>query len=329
MISAIKKAIIKLLDVSGGFRALQWYNRKKPLILMYHRITDEPFCAGLAPAEFERHLVYVKKHFRVVPISQLLEEVANNQVKPYTIALTFDDGHADFFHNAWPLLQKYKLPASLYVTTGFVDGNYWLWPDLLKYIIVHNQQHTLHIPGGGQVAADNQTFISNWHKLGDYCLTLDTEERKRFLQNLARQCAVEIPSSPISPFAGVSWDQLRSMCAEGLDVGSHTVTHPILSKLGYAEIEQELLQSAARIKEQLNVTAKGLCYPNGRLIDITPQVIECAKAQGYEYGLLARNIPIQTGDLFRIGRLAANANFDYFRWTLSYRQKPEDHSYIN
>lgn len=329
MMSAIKKAIIKFLDICGGFHALQWYNRKKPLILMYHRITDEAYCAGLAPAEFEKHLDYVRKHFRVVPISQLLHEVASNQVKPYTLALTFDDGHADFFHCAWPLLQQFKLPASLYVTTGFIDGDCWLWPDLLKYIIIHNQQDTINIPGTGQVAANNNNFISNWHKLGDYCLTLDTEERKRFLNTLARQCVVEIPSSPVPPFASVNWDQLRSMCAQGLNVGSHTVTHPILSKLDYTCIEQELSQSAARIKEQLNLTAKGLCYPNGRLIDITPQVVDCAKAQGYEYGLLARNLPIQTEDFFRIGRLAANANFDYFRWTLSYRQKPEDHSYIN
>ncbi len=329
MMYAIKKAIIKLLDISGGFRALQWYNRNKPLILMYHRITDEAYCAGLAPAEFEKHLAYVSKYFRVVSIEQLLQEQASNQVKPYTLALTFDDGHADFFHHAWPLLQRYNLPASLYVTTGFIDRDYWLWPDHLKYIIIHNQQDSITIPGAGKVAANKDNFISNWHKLGDYCLTLDTEERKRFLNNLAQQCAVEVPSSPVSPFAGVSWDQLRIMCAQGLDVGSHTVTHPILSKLDYTRIEQELSQSAARIKEQLNVTTKGLCYPNGRLIDITPQVIECAKAQGYEYGLLARNLPIQGDDVFRIGRLAANANFDYFRWTLSYRQKPEDHSYIN
>jgi peptidoglycan/xylan/chitin deacetylase (PgdA/CDA1 family) len=296
---------------------------------MYHRITDAAYCAGLSPAEFEKHLRYVSKHFRVIPISQLLHELTINQVKPYTVALTFDDGHADFFQHAWPLLQHYKLPASLYVTTGFIDGNCWLWPDLLKYIIIHNRHDNITIPGPGKVLANENLIISNWHQLGDYCLTLDTEERDHFLIHLAQQCDVEIPVSPVEPFAGVTWDQLRRMRDQGLEVGSHTVTHPILSKLDYPLVEQELAQSAARIKEQLKVMPTGLCYPNGRLIDITPQVIDCARKLGYEYGLLARNIPIEARDLFHIGRLAANANFDYFRWTLSYRQKPQDHSYIN
>jgi peptidoglycan/xylan/chitin deacetylase (PgdA/CDA1 family) len=329
MISAAKKAIIKALDVLGGFRALQWYNRNRPLILMYHRITDEPYCAGLAPAEFEKHLAFVTRYFRVVPIKQLLQEVATNQVKPYTLALTFDDGHADFFQHAWPLLQKYQLPASLYITTGFVDGACWLWPDLLKYIIMHNRKDFIAIPGSGNLITTKDFILKNWHRLGDYCLTLDTEERNQFLANLAQQCDVAIPASPVQPFAGVTWDQLRSMRDQGLEVGSHTVTHPILSKLDYPLIEQELAQSAARIKEQLNQMPTGLCYPNGRPIDITPQVVECARRLGYEYGLLARNISIEARDLFHIGRLAANDNFDYFRWTLSYRQKPRDHSYIN
>lgn len=327
--SAIKKSLIKLFDKLGIFRLLQWHNRNQPLILMYHRITDEQHAAGLAPQEFEKQIAYIAQRFRVVPINILLNELREGTQKPFTLALTFDDGHADFYQQAWPILRKYKLPASLYVTTGFVDGSHWLWPDLLKYILIHNQQSELVVEGVGTILTRGASLQNAWHMLGDYGLTLTTDTRNNFLNKLATQAGVAIPTSPQSPFAAVSWSQLQEMQAQGLDVGSHTVSHPILSTLDTNTLIRELQVSADAISAHLGKTPIGLCYPNGRLIDINPTVITYAQQTGYQYGLLGRNIPLEKSNPFLIGRLAANTNFTYFKWSLARREKSQEQNYIN
>ncbi len=155
--STFKRIAIKLIERLGGFKILQWYNRSTPLVLMYHRVIDKPFIYGLSPAQFERQIAYIAKRFRVVSMNTLIEEIKNDAIQPYTIALTFDDGHYDFYESAWPILQKYQIPASLYVTTDFINGNLWLWPDLLKYALLNNTRASVDLPPLGKIllTADN------------------------------------------------------------------------------------------------------------------------------------------------------------------------------
>lgn len=295
---------------------------------MYHRIIDKPFIAGLSPAEFEKQIAYIAKHFRVVPIETLLDEINRNSVKPFTVALTFDDGHYDFYTHAWPILKKYQLPASLYVTTGFVDGALWLWPDLLKFAMLNSVNKTVFLPSLGEVSLNAENLSSSWHKLGDYCLTLTTDKRQEFIEQLAQTAAVTLPPAPVAPFTPVSWQQLDEMQKEGLDIGSHTISHPILSSLSEQHSHNELLESGRNIAQHLGRFPRGICYPNGRPADVNEKVITQAKAIGYTYGLLARNTIIDKKNPFLIGRLASHSDFDYFKWTLCRHAPEQQHNYI-
>jgi peptidoglycan/xylan/chitin deacetylase (PgdA/CDA1 family) len=319
--------MLRVIENLGGFAFMQWKNNHKPLVLMYHRIIDEPNIGGLSPHIFEQQIAYICEHFRVVPIATLLDELKNNSLKPYTLAITFDDGHYDFYENAWPILQKYKVPASLYITTGFVSASHWLWPDLLKYILDNNQYHELQIEPFGTIKT-YANLQQSWHKLGDYCLTLSAEKRNAFLRDLATAANVTTPNAPIKPYTAVTWQQLAQMQTEGLDVGSHTVSHPILSSLNDENLTYELERSAADIKQHLGTTPQGICYPNGRPEDINNNVIDFAQKAGYRYGLMGRKMPIHNERLFMIGRLAAHKSFDYFKWTLSRRQTDISDTYL-
>jgi peptidoglycan/xylan/chitin deacetylase (PgdA/CDA1 family) len=139
---------------------------------------------------------------------------------------------------------------------------------------------------------------------------------------------VPILNSPQSPFHAVTWPQLTEMVNEGLAVGSHTVTHPILSSLSVEELHYELATSAITIHQHLGIPPTGICYPNGRPEDINEDVIKTAKQLGYTYGLMGRNSKFNPKRTFKIGRIAANKDFFYFKWTLARRKQDIPGSYI-
>ncbi len=324
-----KQFLLQLVESCGGLKLLRWHNRLRPQVIMYHRITDAPYTSGLSPIEFEKQINYLRNHFRVVPIETLLQELKTDSLQPYTIAITFDDGHRDFYEYAWPILKKYNLPASLYVTTGFVNGDVWLWPDRLKFVMINSSNKQISIDPLGHLSFEPQKFALSWNLLGDYCLTLTSELREAFINKLALIAGCDVPAQPTAPFFPVTWDQLKEMVADGLDVGSHTVTHPILSGLDYKTITQELVSSAQIINRELGYKVHGICYPNGRLSDINDEVIQCAEQCGYSYGLLARNYPILARSQYLIGRLATNADFNYFKWLLNRHSTEQRQQYFN
>jgi len=320
--------VLHTIEFLGGFGFLRYIHRNTPIILMYHRIYNDEFVSGLEPLQFEKQIAYIKKNFNVLPIKELIEDLNNNKIKPYSLALTFDDGHFDFYTSAWPILKKYNLPASLYITTGFVDGTTWLWPDLIKYILLNSKVESLTVAGLGTIPIAKSSHHTSWHKLGDHCLTLPAEERNRLILQLATDSQVSILNTPQAPFNSVTWLQLKEMSQEGLIVGSHTVTHPILSSLSIQSLRNELMESAQTIERNLGILPVGICYPNGRPEDINEVVIDEAKRAGYTHGLMGRNTKLDKARNFKIGRLAANKDFFYFKWTLARRKQDLTDSYL-
>lgn len=315
--SYIKQKILHALDAIGGTRLLRRANRKRPRILMYHRIIDQAFVAGLPPEQFDQQMAYLSKHYRVIPVEQLISELKGDNVKPYTVSLTFDDGHLDFYTTTWPILKKYNLPATLYLATGFVSNECWLWPDYLRYTLLHSKKETIRMPEYGNLSLSPDTVLKTWSKLGDAGLKMNKENRKQFLDELEKAADVVVPPSPEPPFAPVNWDQVREMQSEGLDVGSHTVSHPILSKLTQEEVSGELGESYQRISEELGNPPKGICYPNGMVKDINAIVLEKAQEIGYEYGLLACDTELNINEPMLLGRLPAPRSADSLRLVLS------------
>lgn len=326
--STIKKILLHMIESLGGFQLLRRIKKNDPVILMYHRILQDEFINGLTPQEFEQQIAYISRNFNVVSIEDLLRDVKNNCVQPFSLALTFDDGHYDFYSNAWPILKKHNLPASLYVTTGFVDGTTWLWPDLLKYILLNSNEVILNVEHLGDISTLAKDHHISWHKLGDHCLTLSVEARNTLLFKLADDAKISVSETPQPPFHSVTWPQLQEMSTEGLVVGSHTVTHPILSSLSVENLHYELAASASAIQQHLGAAPAGICYPNGRPEDINEGVIKAAELKGYTYGLMGRSSKLNPTRVFKIGRIAANKDFFYFKWTLARRKQDNPVSYI-
>jgi len=288
----------------------------KANVLMYHRIVNGISTPGVSSHAFEEHLKFLSKFYKVVSIDEIISDRKNGTVNSKKIALTFDDGYFDFYTQAWPLLKKYNLHASIYITTDFINGDMWMWPDKIRELLQKSTIRQIKLSALGNLCLDDQSVEKNWNIIADYCLKLTIEERENFFVELTNLLQINLPKTPTQQYTGVTWQQLIEMQEEGLDVGSHTLTHPILTRVSSEELEIELKKSKQIIEEKLHIEINGICYPNGMHSDISAKVIEVVKRCNYQYGLVAYNDNTKEIDLYKIDRLAASENLASFAFSL-------------
>ena len=111
----------------------------KGLILMYHRVAEleiDPWSLSVTPQNFGEHLEVLQKHYHPLSLQQLVEALRGNKRPDRAVVVTFDDGYADNFYNAKPLLEKYNIPATFFISTGFIGQNREFWWDELERLLL-------------------------------------------------------------------------------------------------------------------------------------------------------------------------------------------------
>jgi len=319
----MKQIIKKLARYSGLFRLSCWTNRNLLTILMYHGISRPNDNHGLTNFEgkhrnldeFEQHLELFTKY--CTPIF-LEAAILNRNLPPNPIVLTFDDGYKNNYTYAFPLLKKYEVPATIFVTTGFVDQTNYIWPDQLEFIIdraqsknidfhYENDQITLEL-------SSDEEKMKTIRSIKDHLKTFSEPKKLLFLDKLQKALGVEYDWDKIpSLLLPLTWDQIREMKESGLiSIGSHTVTHPILSKCTHEEQRKELMVSQQRITEELGEKCVLFAYPNGRVADYNQDTIRLLKEFGY-WGAVTTNVGYVDGsnrDKFQLNRFGSGGNLD-------------------
>jgi peptidoglycan/xylan/chitin deacetylase (PgdA/CDA1 family) len=243
------------------------------------------------------------------------------------VAFTLDDGYADQAEVAAPIFAEFECPATIFVTTGFLDGALWFWWDQITYafdasarerIVVEldrgPQTFDLGAPGSRNGAA--RRFIA-------LCKSVADVEKQEMIRRLARAAEVDLPSQPPEQYAPMSWEQLTRWESRGISFGPHTVTHPILARADDAESRREIVESWRRLQSKAGSPAAIFCYPNGQPNDFgereveTLQEIGLAGAVTGTPGYADRPAAGQAGrgDQFRVPRFAYH---DDLRSTLQY-----------
>ncbi|MFP4416737.1 MAG: polysaccharide deacetylase family protein [Chitinispirillaceae bacterium] len=295
----------------GGFELLHClYGSAK--VLMYHRFDHKSTFRKISKQTFESQLRMLLKRFRVISLAEYTAIIRSGRLPdPDTLVLTFDDGYQDFYYYAFPILQKYGLPATLFVTTGFIDGDFWMWPDMIEYIVLHSPKSLIHLPLNGVYFRfkldDYFSRISAWNTIADYCLTVSNPEKFQIIDSVAKVCDVRIPMAPSPEYQALNWNQLRYMAQHDIEVGSHTVTHPILSRVEKAEdLVYEIQQSKKTISEQLDCDVTSFAYPNGKTGDYTVITKQVIKNAGYRCAVVSypNSLNPNTNDMFELGRSA-------------------------
>lgn len=283
----MKARLISTAGKLGGYHAARLITRRQPKILMYHRFSEQASPTAVSLAGFERQLRIIKRWFNPMTLTQLAEARAIGQTPEHAVVITVDDGYRDFYEIAYPLLRHYGLPATFFVTTGFINRETWLWPDQVTWLLERK-------PGGlgqQQIAGLpldlDRPRSEVWQALIDRFLSVPNQERLAGLKELERLCDVTLPPQAPTECGASDWSQLEEMQKNGIEIGGHTYSHPSLGHMTEEEVAQELAWTRGLLVERLGDRPRSFCYPNGAPGDYSERIKSQVREAGFTAAVTA------------------------------------------
>jgi peptidoglycan/xylan/chitin deacetylase (PgdA/CDA1 family) len=247
---------------------------------MYHRFAD---AAGL-----ESQCRHIRENYSPVSLVQVDAWLRSGDPLPANaIAITVDDGYRDFSKAAYPIFAAWRIPVTVYLVSGFLDGQLWLWVDQVRYAFLHSplRRFRLEFPSGPALESALGSQAQRVHAARELCEALKRQPnafRLSVLESLPERLQTAIPAAPPAEDAPLEWDAIRRMDQCIATFGAHTITHPVLSRMaGEDEVRREIEGSKRRIEEALDRPVDHFCYPNGGPGDITAESIELVRQAAF------------------------------------------------
>ncbi|HDS00479.1 MAG TPA: hypothetical protein ENO22_03700 [candidate division Zixibacteria bacterium] len=304
------KFLISVMMYYSGI--LRLYSRVKPRnwfernlkILLYHRVLAEgdKKKAELQPgmcvlqSSFERQIRFIKRKFEIISVAELVAMLSRNEFPDKRIALvTFDDGWRDNYDYAFPVLQKYGSPATIFLATDYISCNNLpliievnlllseadLWPDLAIQIFETTVSESGQSgPDQSPGLPDNPKMRKDPFKFIKAVMGLDSGLQKIILDKMKARAALN--KSDSNERWMLNKEEIKQMYASGIDFGSHGKSHQILTALDETELIRELEESKQKIENILNTEVISIAYPNG---DYNSSVTRSARECGYKIGM--------------------------------------------
>jgi peptidoglycan/xylan/chitin deacetylase (PgdA/CDA1 family) len=264
-------------DSSLPFPRFERINTPKFVILCYHGIGESGNPLGVAPTRelFEAQMRFLRENYRVASLDEACRELSGGAKSEPGVVITFDDGYRSTYTVALPILQKYRLPATVYLTLESVEKGQVAWYDRVFLAMA--------VAPSGELQLDLQLGLQ-----GPWRFQLNTpEDRLRTLPNSQRSCCcallenkIGLPQNALSSRV-LSWEEIHTMHQAGIAFGSHTLTHPVVSQLAPQELEQELGASKCVLEKKLGVPVLDFAFPFGKASDCSPVALEMLSRCGY------------------------------------------------
>lgn len=273
-------------------------------ILIYHRILPQP--DPLLPNEittdqFRANMKMLADRFSVLDLSEGLQRLEDGTLPPLSVCITFDDGYRDNCTEALPVLKQFSLPATFFVATGFLDGGR-MWNDTLLGIIRNWPKDVIDLRDWGiplikmTTAAERQKA---WKALFRWMRRIGIRGRDEMLARL--QATVE---TPLPNDLMMTTEHVRLLHAEGMRIGCHTDTHPILTRVTDEVVRKEITRSRSRLEDIIQVPVRYFAYPNGVPgDDYCGRHVEIVKGLGFKAAFsTAWGAARPSSDLFQLPR---------------------------
>lgn len=300
-----------------GVRGVRWAGRRlrgrferKVLVLLYHRVADldaDPWALGVSPSHFAEQLAVVRQRGYPLRLQDAVGALLDGTLPRRSVVITFDDGYTDNLYGAKPALERYDVPATVFVTTGPLEQGREFWWDELERLLLQPGRlpERLQLRVNGSTyrrelaeAADYDEETSRRHRrwrawepapsarqalyraIWELLQPLPDGERRRALDELGAWAGAEPVCRPTH--RALSLAEVSTLAEGGLiEVGAHTVTHPALAALPAASQRDEIGRSKARLEEILDRPVESFSYPFGRQGDYTAETVAIVREAAF------------------------------------------------
>lgn len=285
--------------------------RGAAVVLRYHRVgADAPLSVSVR--EFDAQLRFLRGRCRVVAAGELVACLRQGKpLPPRAVAITFDDGYEDNFTQALPLLQRYCLPATFFITAGWVGTGKVLWWDRLHDYIEQGARQGARAVGLDELpapVAEHLRPLAQWHEGRPWPAGLASPleaKLSRAVRSLGlspeeADAAVEQVASTLGAgeadpdrYRPMTWDEVRNLRELGMEIGSHTLSHVLLARVKPARAHEELVRSRERLAAELDAPVGLFAYPAG---DHSEDAVELVAEAGYLGAFTTESGAVRAGD---------------------------------
>jgi peptidoglycan/xylan/chitin deacetylase (PgdA/CDA1 family) len=273
-------------------------------ILIYHRVIAEPdplVPDQICTREFEWQMGVLGRWFRVLPLREAVTRLRNGTLPMRAACVTFDDGYADNVTAALPILRRHGLPATFFLATAFINGGR-MWNDTVIETVRRAPGDTLDARPAGLDILDVATLSLRRQGIDRLLAALKylpVEERQRRTDQLSSAVRSELPSDLM-----MTVEEVRQLHKNGMEIGAHTVNHPILARLEPERASKEILDSKVHLESITGSSVSLFAYPNGKPgLDYCRGHADMVKQLGFEAAVsTAHGVAHAASDPFQLPR---------------------------
>jgi len=233
-------------------------------ILIFHRVLRDadPLLPGEpTAADFDALLAHLKARFSVLPLADAVDKLCRGALPRAALAITFDDGYADNLSVAAPLLVKHAVPATLFIATGYLDGGV-MWNDRVIAAFRSTSRSQIDLGSNGLATYSTTTIAERRVGMEAVLRQLKYQpsaERERVARAVLGAAGVDAPANLM-----LTSDGVRSLANYGIEVGAHTITHPILARTSADDAWREIEEGKRALESVAGRPVTLFAYPNGR-----------------------------------------------------------------
>jgi peptidoglycan/xylan/chitin deacetylase (PgdA/CDA1 family) len=271
---------------------------------------------------FRDQMTYLLSHgYTFITMTEGMERLRSGRSMKKLVTLTFDDGFRNVLDLAYPVMQELELKGCLYVITDYANTDRLLWTDMVDLLCWYHRG-----TGSIQVTFPDRVFnfplenkkstFSAISSIKRHFRRLPESQRQEYFKQVEERFA-EVPKEFIpSDFYFASWEELRGLDPQVLEIGSHTASHPNLANVDEpARLRREVFDSKANLERELGRTIEHFCYPAG---SYNPAVLEQVRKAGYASGVtLIRGVNDGMVSALELMRLNQPATLPQFKARIS------------
>jgi len=288
---SIRLFISTVLYYSGATRLYRGMKRKKGTdgitILAYHDIARESHLGLQVPSRvFDRHMNYLREqNYNIIGLDEAAEILASGKkIPPDTVAITFDDGYKSIYTTVFPIVRKYGIPITVFVSIKPVEENCALFVDSIIYGINNTRKSCIDLTLWDMTRLPLTSRLYKEEasrKIISRSKAMPQKERQRFLDFIFSELGVDRDAEGLKDMM-LNWDEIKELSKNGVSFGAHTVNHPCLAGIPLKDADEEISESRKILEEKIGKEVTSFAYPYGSKYDITKGVRDLVEKAGFK-----------------------------------------------